>query len=70
MYEETKTVAEVTVLPKEGNVQVAYDKVGKVDGVEVFRKLHYELYSIDKKDQLIADLGPDIAAPYIAAVGW
>lgn len=27
-------------------------------------------YSIEQKDQFIADLGADVAAPYIALAGW
>jgi hypothetical protein len=77
MTNEKTEVIEITPLPEEGNIQVAYDRQ-VLEGEQVIsRKLHYELYSMGKKDQFIADIEnpdnggtPGKAAPYIAAVGW
>jgi hypothetical protein len=77
MYKELTKIVEVTILREEGNIQVGYDKQGLSDETEVWRKTHHELYSVEKKDQFIADMenpdnggAPGVAAPYIAAVGW
>jgi len=77
MFEETSKIAEITVLPQEGNIQVAYDKQVTKDGEVISKKLHYELYSAEKRDQFTSDIenpanggAPGMAAPYIVAVGW
>lgn len=71
------TILEIIPLSEEGNIQVAYDRQTIEDGNVSSRKLHYELYSAEKRDQFIADIEnpgnggtPGMAAPYITAVGW
>ena len=77
MFEETSKIAEITVLPQEWSIQVAYNKQVTKDGEVISKKLHYELYSVEKRDQFTTDIenpdnggAPGMAAPYIAAVGW
>lgn len=40
------------------------------DGEVISSIPHRCAYGIDQKDQFIADLGAEVAAPYIALAGW
>ena len=67
---EQKTLASIDHNIISNNIEVKWLNEISRDGEVISSVPHRGAYGVAQKDQLIADLGADVAAPYIALVGW
>jgi hypothetical protein len=68
MFEETKTVVELTQLPAENTMQVKWRIQVTKDGEVISSKDHYKLYTADQKADFLTEV--EGAEAYIAVLGW
>ena len=68
MFEETKTVVELTQLPAENTMQVKWRIQVTKDAEVISSKDHYKIYTSDQKDELLAEV--EGAEGYVAIIGW
>lgn len=65
---ETNSIAEITVLPLENNVQVKWRNKIEQDGRVLVERDHYKLFGPDKYHDFLAEV--EGAEAYIAVLGW
>ena len=68
MFEETKTVVELTQLPAENTMQVKWRIQVTKDGEVISSKDHYKLYNSEQKEEFLTEV--EGAESYIAVLGW
>ena len=67
---EQKTLASINHNIVSSSLEVKWLNEILRDGEVIQSIPHRGSYQVESKDQFIADVGADVAAPYVALAGW